>query len=43
MTEDVILEIARWVREAEVATIAKMAALQLGEAFESRESDNDHE
>lgn len=41
MTEDVILEVARWVREAEAATVAKLAAGQRGEAFEELESDDD--
>jgi len=38
MAEDVILEVAAWVREAEQATVAKLAALQSGEDFRDMES-----
>jgi hypothetical protein len=39
--EDLVLEVARWAREAEAAVTAKLQAGQRGEAFEPKESDHD--
>lgn len=41
MSEELLLEYSRWIREAEAATVAKLAALQLGEAFTEQEESND--
>lgn len=38
---EVTLEFARFQREAEAAVAAKLAAGQLGEAFQPKESDHD--
>lgn len=41
MSDDLLLEYARMVREAEEAVRQKIAEQQLGEAFTDMESDND--